>query len=153
LSQLANSPDLECSFDASTAAAPEAGWKSTIGKPGQAQASVVSSGIDPSFDQQLVAILNYVKEGEVPYFFTDSFKGITRNPDKLFRIIDFVLGHGAGVVTHNYLLTPTYASRRASLLRPFHFVDEAQKKFSEQSGLSQKHKDVMNEIKASFESE
>jgi hypothetical protein len=55
--------------------------------------SVVLSGIDPSYDQQLVTILNYIKEGDLLYFFADSFKGITRNPDKLFRIIDFVLGH------------------------------------------------------------
>jgi hypothetical protein len=152
LSQIANSSDLECNFVASPAATPRAIWESNTEEPSESLVTVVSSGMDPSFDEGLVTFLNYVKEGEVPYFFTDSFKGITRNPDKLFRIIDFVLGHDAAVVTHNYLLTPTYASRRAKMLRPFHFTSEMQTKLSDQSGLCQKHKNVLDEIKDSIES-
>ncbi|HUG71166.1 MAG TPA: hypothetical protein VMM76_25680 [Pirellulaceae bacterium] len=154
LSQLANSPSLECMFEASTAAVPPSPpWSSTSSttdEPSEWLVTVVSSGIDPSFDNDLVAFLNYIKDGELPYFFSDSFKGITRNADKLLRIIDFVLGHGAGVVTHNYLLTPTYASQRESPLRPFHFTSEVTAKLADQSGLSQKHKDVLAEISESI---
>ena len=67
-----------------------------------ASETIVESGIDPAFDPAMVSILEAIKEGELQIFFTDSFKGITRNPEKLYCVIDFVLGHKAAVVTHNY---------------------------------------------------
>ena len=109
--------------------------------------SVVLSGMDPSFDPGLLGFLKQIDKGTMPFFFSDSFKGITRNPQKLCQIIDYVLSRGASVVTHNYYLGPTYASRREPVLRPFHFLNEVTEKLANQAGLRRRHREAMGWIR------
>jgi hypothetical protein len=112
--------------------------------------SVVQSGMDPEFDPGLLAYLQQIKDRQVPFFFCDSFKGLTRNPRKLCRVIEIVLAHGVPFVTHNYYLGPTYASRRHPLLRPFHQANEVEAKLVNQLGVSERHGEVLRLIKASL---
>jgi hypothetical protein len=70
--------------------------------------TVVESGIDPRLDNYLTDMLGWIQRGELDLFFSSSFKGITRNPEKLLSITDYVLRHGATMLTPNYILSPTY---------------------------------------------
>ncbi|WP_146602541.1 hypothetical protein [Novipirellula aureliae] len=150
ISSLANSKSGNVSYEASVA--PKPVLPQTSGDTElESMVSIVASGIDPTLDSGLLAYLQHIASGEMPYFFSDSFKGITRNTSKLFRVIDFVIGHGATLVTHNYLLGPTFAARRAKLLRPFHFTSEVKEKLSNQTGLCDRHRDILSEIKDALE--
>jgi hypothetical protein len=80
--------------------------------------SQVLSGLEPAVEPRLQKILRLVKNQVVSVFFADSFKMITRNPDKLCRVMGFALLHGRPVVTHNYFLANGCVARRDPLLRP-----------------------------------
>jgi hypothetical protein len=80
----------------------------------------VGSGWDPALDDDLLAALHGVHAGTLGGLVLPTWKHCTRNTDKLYRVLDYVLGHGGRVVTVNYLLTPTYACRRVPLLKPAH---------------------------------
>jgi flagellar motor switch protein FliM len=71
---------------------------------------------------------------------------ITRHPDKLFEVIEFVLNNDRTVVTHNYLIKNGHVAQRMSLLRPAHTVREARDKFQDRSGLSDAHDQAIREI-------
>ncbi len=107
------------------------------------QHSVVVSGIDPTFDDELVSVLKQIEQGEADLFFSPSFKGITRNPEKLLSIIDHVLKYGGRVLTPNYFLSSTYLARRNPLLRPAHYVSEIGAQIANSEGLTKRHKDSL----------
>jgi hypothetical protein len=148
LSQLANSSAPEVFYVLPSAARPRLPSSAPLtGKP-KTEIAVVLSGMDPTFDPGLLAFLRLIEDGTVPFFFSDSFKAITRHPAKLCHILEFVLSHGAALVTHNYFLGPTSASRREPLLRPFHYSHEAKTKLVDQSGLTGQHRQALAWIKA-----
>jgi len=105
--------------------------------------SVVASGIDPRLDDHLAEMLRQIKRREVDLFFSPSFKSITRNPEKLLRIIDHVLRSGGTVLTLNFLLSPTYLARRNPLLRPAHYTSEILGQVANPDGLSERHKEAL----------
>jgi len=151
LSLLANAAGSEVIFDPLNA--PPAALPSTEYRAGVTGSMVtsVSSGIDPAFDSGLLSYLAQVKNKEVDLFFSDSFKAVTRNTQKLLRTIEFVLSNGAAFVTHNYYLAQNYASRRQTLLRPCHYVSEATAKLNNQRGLSERHKSALRWIRSQIE--
>ena len=68
-------------------------------------------------------------------FFSPSFKFITRNPEKLLFIIDYVLRYGGTLMTLNYLFSPTYLARRNPLIRPAHYTSEIEALVANPDGL------------------
>ena len=105
--------------------------------------NVVVSGIDPRLDAHLVDMLRQIKLREVQMFFSPSFKFITRNPEKLFFVIDYVLRYGGTLMTLNYLLSPTYLARRNPLIRPAHYTSEIEAQVANPDGLSERHKELL----------
>jgi hypothetical protein len=105
--------------------------------------TVVLSGISPLFDSRLVGSLRAIQDGDIHTLFADSWKMLTRHPQKLFRILDFVLAHEGSVVTYNYLLTPTSACSRQGLLQPAHRTQEVFAKFQNQAGLTTAHRKAL----------
>jgi hypothetical protein len=104
---------------------------------------VVTSGIDPRLDDQLLEILKLIEANELPIFSSPSFKSITRNPGKLLYIIDHVLRYGGTVLTPNYLLSPSRLARRDPLLRPIHNNAEFASQLENVSGLSERHRNAL----------
>ena len=104
---------------------------------------VVASGIDPRLDTNLVDLLKQIRLREVQLFFSPSFKSITRNPEKLLFVIDYVLRYGGTLMTPNYLLSPTYLSRRSPLIRPIHYTTEIEAQVANPGGLSERHKELL----------
>ena len=105
--------------------------------------SVVASGIDPRIDDDLGNVLRLIERGEAELFFSPSFKGITRNPEKLLSIMDHVLRYGGTLLTPNYLFSPTYVARRDPLLRPAHHQSQIPARMSDPAGLSERHQGVL----------
>ena len=101
--------------------------------------NVIASGIDPRLDAQLVDIMHKIKLKQAPLFFSPSFKFITRNPEKLLFVIDYVLRHGGTLMTLNYLMSPTYLARRNPLVRPAHYTSEIEAQVANPHGLSERH--------------
>ncbi len=150
ISQLANVTSLETTYQLPPSAPPELPPLPAINNDLPKIVTVVQSGMDPTFDAGLLGCLTQIKDRAFPFFFCDSFKGLTRNPRKLFQVVEYVLSLGVPFVTHNYYLGPEYASRRQPLLRPFHLSDEAETKLSNQTGVSKRHGEVLALIKASL---
>jgi hypothetical protein len=97
-------------------------------------------------DRDLANILKLTEKRAAGVLFTPSFKHITRNPEKLFSVIDHMLRYGGAVVTPNYLLSPAYLGRRNPLLRPIHFNSEMASRVANHEGLSQRHKEVLTSL-------
>jgi hypothetical protein len=113
-------------------------------------ATTVHSGIDPAFDSALLTYLNNVRAAENAIFFSDSFKGVTRNARKLFEILEFLITNGRAFATHNYYITANYVAKRRRLLRPFHFAYEVEEKLDDQRGLTGRHKESLGIVKATL---
>jgi hypothetical protein len=75
-----------------------------------------------------------------------SWKHLTRNTDKLYRVLDTVLGHGHTVATANYLLSPTCACVRARLLKPAHYNSEIAGKLPKRDGLEPQHCAALEDV-------
>ena len=88
-----------------------------------------------------------VKRGELDLFFSPSFKGITRNPEKLLSIIDYVLRYGGTLLTPNYLLSPTYLARRNPLLSPIHNFSDLWVPVTNPEGLTERHRGLLASLK------
>ena len=106
----------------------------------------IESGIDPGLNGFLADILKKVESKELDLFFSSSFKGITRNPEKLLSILDHILHFGGTVLTPNYLLSPVYLARRHPLLRPAHFTSEIAAQIANPDGLSERHRQALASI-------
>lgn len=106
----------------------------------------VQSGIDPKINDQLGKILENICSGQQSFFFSDSFKMITRHPEKLYKIIDSVLSSNAALVTINYYISDGYVSKRANLLKPAHSEKEIPGKLANKFGLRKAHQLILKHI-------
>jgi hypothetical protein len=144
LSLLGNSPEREIACNLPMTEAEPMDFSAR--RAGVLRHTVIESGMDPGLDDFLADVLRKIERQEVDLFFSSCFKGITRNPEKLLSILDHVLRFGGTVLTPNYLLSPTYLSRRHPLLRPAHFSSEISAQLANPEGLSDRHRKALAEI-------
>lgn len=111
--------------------------------------TVVLSGMDPNFDPHLLHVLEAIKNG-LPNFFSDSFKSITRNPDKLFNLFENVLMQGASVVTSNFYISCHYVSCRKTFIRPGHTSKDFIENLKNKNGLTKTHLSALRDILSNF---
>lgn len=105
--------------------------------------SVVLNGYDPTIDRQLMEALSGV--GVVSScLVTDSFKGLTRNVEKLFRIMEFILTRGYPYVTANYYLENGHVEKRVKLLRAGHDWKDIINNLSNTSDLGYRHREILD---------
>ncbi|MBQ3020873.1 MAG: hypothetical protein IJD92_01455 [Bacilli bacterium] len=81
------------------------------------------SGISSSFNDSLIYILNGIKNKEATYFYIDSFKYLSRNFEKILKVLEFILTHDALFITNNFYISNNYVSRRKNLVRSSHKED------------------------------
>ena len=72
----------------------------------------IQSGIDDKLGKGLLSILNHISLEHTPFFYTDCFKMLTRNIDKLFRVIEYVLRKECIFMTSNFYISNGYVSKR-----------------------------------------
>jgi hypothetical protein len=105
--------------------------------------SVSLSGIDGQIDRGLAqAMANAVASG-LPFMRFSCFKGCTRNPEKLYRVLNDLLNHGLAFVTPNYFLSNGYVARRSTLLPPCHSDPEFFVQLADRSGLKPRHREAL----------
>ncbi len=86
--------------------------------------TITLSGMSPEFDEGLVSYLALIRDGRMQLFYTDSWKGISRHPQKLFTVINCILAYNGFIISPNYALASTTVSIRAPLLAPAHLSTE-----------------------------
>ena len=107
---------------------------------------VVLSGYDVSMDENLVKILKHAYSNPGFVFFSNSFKMISRNANKLFRVLNILLQCNAIIVTANYYITNGYVEIRKPLIKPAHTMSQVSKDLSNIKGTSTKHSAALKQI-------
>lgn len=76
--------------------------KNNINNTNNLKQYVVEDGISPEFNTAICSYLNDIKDNKSKFFVTDSFKMITRNFEKLLKILEFILTKKSNI-TNNQL--------------------------------------------------
>jgi hypothetical protein len=106
-----------------------------------ASAIIVKSGIDPTVEYELIEMICRAK-----MIFFDSFKYLTRNIDKLFKVLEFVFRRGSDVITTNYYLSNGYVARRIPIIKPAHRVKEVECNIKNIEGLTKTHREGLKYV-------
>ena len=118
LEQISSSEEQTCSFDSYGRTDSDKILQSFILKDEGVyrQWQAVVDGYDRTVDQTLYLQLEDIAKDKA-VFFVDCFKMISRNTEKLFAILEYLLAHDATMLTANYLLMHTYAEKREPVLK------------------------------------
>lgn len=108
--------------------------------------TVVFDGFSLEIDPMLCQILQRLANQNQGVFIGDSFKFVTRNFEKLIKILEFILTHNICFVTPNYFIANGCVAQRINLLRAAHTDYEAEKKRTQIEGLSHIHKAVFKKF-------
>lgn len=113
------------------------------------QRAVVLSAIDPRFDQSLMEIMRQGAD-QVPAY-VPKLSHLSRDPNKLCRVLEFVLAHDSTILTTNYMLRARDVwVRRKHLLKPDD--DNLLKGLEDMTGLSGAHQEAARQVAASLRS-
>lgn len=107
---------------------------------------VIEDGYSNEIGIELIQAILLCMKKDIP-FVTNSFKHITRNFEKLLRVIQFLLENDMILVTGNYYISNGYVARRNKLLRVPHTKDECDLQFRNLTGLSKKHAKIINDVR------
>ena len=99
----------------------------------------LSDGYELSISQELRDGIHQRLNDRVP-FIVDSFKGISRNIEKLLTIMEYMMWNGGFIVTTNYLIANGHVERRLELIKPCHSMAEMISNWKNQKGLAKNHK-------------
>lgn len=97
----------------------------------------IQSGIDEKLEEGLLEVLMRISPELQPVFYTDCFKMLTRNIDKLFKVIEYVLRKKCVFITSNFY--NGYVSKRKALLRPAHYDEYVEENLKQYNGLRKTH--------------
>lgn len=102
--------------------------------------AVVLDGYSSGMDPMLCQMLQRVESEKQIDFICDSFKSLTRNFEKLIKILEFLLTHNAPFVTPNFFIGNGCVAQRTKLLKASHVDGEFEKKITQIAELSHIHK-------------
>lgn len=80
----------------------------------------IMDGYSMDFDPMLLATFQALGNRYLELFYTNSFKTISRNYEKLLRVVEFCFYCDSPFVTANYLMQNGHVEKRATLLQPGH---------------------------------
>ena len=118
--------------------------------------TVIDSGVTFQFDDRLLTLLARVRNKKEIWWYSDSWKALTRNAAKLFFIINWVLAYQGYLITPNYLLTSQMACIRTPLRPMAHFASEGKEIFAvlaSPGGLFPTHRQALEGIAAQLREE
>lgn len=108
--------------------------------------SVVFDGYSAEIGPGLCQILATLANEKQSALISDSFKFVTRNFEKLIKILEFLLTHNVCFVTPNFYIENGCVEQRTNLLKASHNVSELEKKIVQTAGLSYKHKTALKQF-------
>lgn len=98
------------------------------------------SGINPYLDDGLLNQLKHVSRStNDSIFLTPSFKHISRDIEKVMKVLDFLVYVDVPILTPNYFCTSQKVSVRKQLLKPIHSNHELKKVLTNTFGLEKEH--------------
>ena len=100
---------------------------------------VTEDGYSLTVDYGLHHTLQAVIEHDVP-FVGDSFKGISRNVEKLLAVMEYLLGNRRAYITANYLIANGHVERRLKPLKPAHDHKGMKRNWRNSTDLTKRHK-------------
>lgn len=106
----------------------------------------VESGITKELSRDLVQILENIIQAQEGILYVDCFKMLTRNFEKLLKVIEVLLENGAYFLTSNYMIGNTYIGKREKIYRAAHTRKEVYEKIKEEgffNDLSKTHRDIL----------
>lgn len=106
----------------------------------------VESGITKELSQDLTQILKNIIQNQEGVFYVDCFKMLTRNFEKLLKVIEILLENEAYFLTSNYMIGNTYIGKREKIYRAVHTTKEMYEKIKEENflnALSKTHRDIL----------
>ena len=109
--------------------------------------SVVLDGYSSKIDPGLYRTLQMLEGQGQGTFVSDSFKFLTRNFEKLVKILEFLLTHNICFATPNFYIENGCVERRIELLKASHTIHELEQKITQTAGLSYKHKTALKSTK------
>ena len=113
---------------------------------GTRESTTTEDGIDEKIGIDLLRAMQQVIDSQLP-FITLSLKFITRNFEKLLKVIQFLLEQNVTLVSSNYYISNGYVARRNKLLRPAHTEREREVNLRNVTGLSKRHAKAINEAR------
>lgn len=114
----------------------------TVGK----ELKETESGITKELSQELIQILKSITEEPEGILYVDCFKMLTRNFEKLLKVIEILLENEAYFLTSNYMLGNTYIGKRENIYRAAHTTKEIYEKMKEErflNDLSKSHRTIL----------
>ena len=110
------------------------------------------SGISEKFSEALVNNIKNILECENGVLYADCFKMVTRNFEKLLKLIEILLENNKVFLTSNYLITNSYISKREEIYRASHTNNIYSRIKSPEFlvGLSKTHRGYLAEIVKNF---
>lgn len=104
------------------------------------------SGITKELSQELIQVLKDIIQNQEGVFYVDCFKMLTRNFEKLLKVIEVLLENEAYFLTSNYMLGNTYIGKRKEVYRAAHTTKEMYEKIKEEgflNDLSETHRTIL----------
>ncbi len=115
------------------------GFKPKTNKKGQ----IIEDGNSLAFNTELLKQLEDIAQAK-GVFFTNSFKTLSRNFEKVLKTIEYLLQRDCIYVTMNYYISNGYVSCRKKLMPPQHASKSVAINFND---ISKKHKKVLESLK------
>lgn len=109
--------------------------------------SRIESGIEEELAPDLIQLLNSIIQLTGSAFYSDCFKMLTRNFEKLLKVIEILLENDCCFLTSNYMLTNTYIGKRTKLYRAAHTTAEMERKMKDSAFLNNLSKSHRIELK------
>ena len=100
---------------------------------------VTADGYSLTIDPGLRHIIKTALENELP-FISYSFKGLSRNIEKLLVVMEYVLCNERAFITTNYYIANGHVERRMKPLKPGHNTQEIKRNWLNADGITRKHK-------------
>lgn len=104
------------------------------------------SGITKELSQELMQILKNIIKDQKGILYVDCFKMLTRNFEKLLKVIGVLLENESYFLTSNYMIGNTYIGKREKIYRAAHTTKEMHEKIKKESflnDLSKTHRTIL----------
>lgn len=108
--------------------------------------TVICDGYTLEFDDYLKQVIGEVISGMVDIYYSDCFKMISRNYEKVLHVLQILLENDCVVCTSNYYISTKCLSKRSKLARAAHTEKDAINKLSNLSGTTGKLREVLSNM-------
>lgn len=108
--------------------------------------TVICDGYTLEFDDYLKQVIGEVISGKVNIFYSDCFKMISRNFEKVLHVLQILLENDCVVCTSNYYISTKCLSKRSKLVRASHTEKDAINNISNLCGTTGKLREALSDM-------